>query len=188
MTGTGVNAQRESRTDSNAPRTILRTPRLRLRLLDAADAPFILELLNEPGWLRFIGDKHVRTTEEAVRYIERGPLAMFEQNGFCLYCVERASDGAPIGMCGLIKRQALDDVDLGFAFLERYGRQGYAHESVMAVMTYARSALGLARIVAIVAPDNERSVNLLRKAGFAWERKLRLATDNEELDCFVHPG
>jgi [ribosomal protein S5]-alanine N-acetyltransferase len=181
-----VTHRAEAKQDSRARAALLTTPRLQVRLFDRHDAPFVLELLNEPGWLRYIGNKHVQSVADAERYLEQGPLAMFQRVGFCLYCVERRDDGTPLGMCGLIKRDALDDVDIGFAFLARHGGQGYARESVDAVLAYARSTLGLRRIVAIVTPGNERSINLLRNTGFVWERKLTLAPDQEELDCYVH--
>jgi RimJ/RimL family protein N-acetyltransferase len=112
-------------------------------------------------WLLFIGDRGVHTLEDARLYILKGPVAMYERAGFGLYLVERKHDGVPLGICGLIKRDALEDVDLGFAFLPEYRAQGYAYESVTAVLTYGQSVLALKRIVAITSPDNDRSIGTL---------------------------
>src|SRR5882724_10894655 len=103
---------------------VLETARLKLRHLVPVDAPFILELVNEPGWLRFIGDRGVHDLESAQGYIEKGPRAMYTRLGFGLYCVESKAEGASLGLCGLIKRDSLEDVDLGFAFLERHQGKG----------------------------------------------------------------
>src|SRR5438045_3428187 len=108
---------------------ILSTERLTLRMLTPADAPFILELVNQPSWLRNIGERNVRSIEDAVGYIEKGPRASYTRHGFGLWCVERTSDRTPIGMCGLLKRDHLDTPDIGFAYLERYQGQGYGKEA-----------------------------------------------------------
>ena len=156
---------------------IATTARLTLREIDAGDAPFILTLVNDAAWLRFIGDKNVRTDDDARRYIEAGPAAMYAQRGFGLWLAERSEDGMPIGMCGLIKRDALPDIDLGFAFLPAYRGNGYAFEAAQAAIDFAWERLGLARIVAITAPDNGDSVRLLERLGFRFERMLQLAGD-----------
>jgi RimJ/RimL family protein N-acetyltransferase len=152
---------------------VLETPQLRLWVLQLDDAAFIVELLNTEGWLRFIGDRGVRTLDDACGYLQRGPLAMQAQHGFSLYRVERRSGGSSIGLCGLIRREGLSDVDLGFAMLPRFAGQGLAHEASAAVLVHARQALGLARVVAIVAPENAASIGLLRKLGFGAEQPLR---------------
>lgn len=166
--------------------TILETERLILRRLSLDDAGFILELLNEPGWLRFIGDKGVRTLEDARSYILKGPVEMYARHGFGLYLTELKKDGTPVGLCGLIKRDALKDVDLGYAFLRRFWGNGYAYEAASAVMAYAKATLGLERIVAITTPDNGSSIALLEKAGFAFEGMVQLPGDGAELKLFAH--
>jgi len=158
---------------------------LRVGWLDASDCAFILELVNEPSWLRFIGDKGVKTQQDALRYIENGPMAMYKRRGFGLYIVELKDGREPVGICGLIKREGLDDVDLGFAFLPRFWRNGYAFESAAAVMAYGRTALGLRRIVAILSRDNHRSSKLLQRLGFFFERTVKLHPDDEELDLYA---
>ena len=164
---------------------ISETERLRLRPLTVEDAPFILELLNDPSWLRFIGDKGVRTIEDARTYIASGPMAMYERLGFGLYVTERRTDGVAMGMCGLIKRDGLDDVDIGFAFLPKYWGRGYAHEAAAAVMDYGRNVVGLTRIVAITSPANESSARLLEKLGLRFDRMIRLTDGAKEDRLFV---
>lgn len=161
---------------------ILETERLLLRHLDSRDAAFMLELLNEPSWLRYIGDKGIRTLPSAESYIDNGPVEMYSRLGFGLYLVELKEIGERIGICGLIKRQGLDDVDLGFAFLSRFWSKGYAFEAASAVMSYAGSVLKLSRIVAILAHDNHRSGKVLGKLGFRFERLVRLQANGDELE------
>ncbi len=153
---------------------ILETKRLTLRRLTADDAPFILELLNDPLFLRFVGDKGVRTLGDARGYITHGPMASYAQHGFGLFHVSLKAGGTPIGMCGLLKREALDDVDVGFAYLPQFSGQGYATEAARATLDYGRTVLGLKRIVAITAPENEGSQNVLRKIGLRHEKTLKL--------------
>lgn len=167
-----------------APAPVVVTDRLALRPLTAGDAEFILALLNDPAWLEFIGDRGVRTVEDARGYLEKGPIAMHARHGFGLYRVERKADGTPIGMCGLIRREGLDDVDLGFAFLPEFRSQGYALESARATMALARSAFGLKRVVAVTSVANRDSIRLLEKIGFRFERMVRLPKDEEEIMLF----
>jgi ribosomal-protein-alanine N-acetyltransferase len=148
---------------------VLQTERLGLRHLESADAPFIVELLNEPSWLKYIGDKAVRTVRDAQRYIEDGPVAMYARLGFGLYLVELKERSESLGVCGLIKRDTLPDVDLGFALLSRFWGNGYAYESAAAVVSYAKRHLRMDRIVAITTPTNVASGKLLLKLGFALE-------------------
>lgn len=151
---------------------VLETERLVLRHLSVDDAEFILGLVNEPSWLRFIGDRGVRTLEDARQYILTGPVASYKQFGFGLYLVELKETEAPIGICGLLKRETLDDVDVGFALLPQFWRKGYAFESAAAVIEHGRDDFGLRRIVAITSPDNHGSIRLLEKLGFHFERRL----------------
>ncbi len=141
--------------------TILETERLRLRRLSLDDAAFIVELLNEPSFLHFVGDKGVRTLDDARDYILTGPMASYEQHGFGLYLVELKERGIPMGICGLLKRDASDDVDVGFGFLPAFWLQGYAFESTSAAIAYGRRALGLNRIVAVTESDNAGSIKTL---------------------------
>jgi RimJ/RimL family protein N-acetyltransferase len=164
---------------------VIETQRLRLRHFCADDAAFVIKLLNDPGWLRFIGDRGVRTLDDARKYIISGPVAMYARCGFGLYLVERASDVAPVGMCGLIKRDSLDDVDIGFAFLPEFSGKGYAREAADAVMAYGKKSIGLKRIVGITSHDNQRSILLLEKIGLKFERPIKLPKDEEEISLFA---
>jgi RimJ/RimL family protein N-acetyltransferase len=161
--------------------TVLETERLILRGLTVADAGFILALLNEPSFLRFIGDKKVRTVEDAERYILNGPAASYERHGFGLNLVELKETHTPIGICGLLKREELPDPDIGFAFLPDFWRQGFAFESAAAVLKDARERLKLERILAITNQDNEASIKLLQKLGLKFERLIKMSTDSVEL-------
>jgi RimJ/RimL family protein N-acetyltransferase len=164
---------------------VLETDRLNLRWLSTDDAEFILELLNEPSFLRFIGDKGVRTLDDARDYILKGPVDMYNRLGFGLYLTELKESGAPIGICGLIKRDGLEDVDIGFAFLPKFWAKGYAYEAAAAVMAYGKTVLGLKRIVAITSPDNYASARLLEKLGLRFERMIHLSKDAPEVRLFV---
>jgi [ribosomal protein S5]-alanine N-acetyltransferase len=163
---------------------VLETERLILRRLTKDDAPFIFELVNDPDWLRFIGDRGVRTLDDARNYILKGPVAMYARLGFGLYLAELKHDHVPIGMCGLLKREELEDVDIGFAFMPQYRGQGYAYEAAAAAMAYGRKVLGLKRVVAIVSADNEGSARLLEKVGFRFERMIRFPGDADEIRLF----
>jgi RimJ/RimL family protein N-acetyltransferase len=164
--------------------TVAQTERLVLRELTLQDAHFILELLNEDGFLRYIGDKGVRHLSDACSYIERGPMESYARHGFGLYaaCLKA---GTPIGICGLVKRETLADPDLGFAFLARYGSQGYALEAASAVLDFARRQLKLPRIVAITAAENTRSIALLEKLGLKFDRFISLAEGEPQVRLFV---
>jgi [ribosomal protein S5]-alanine N-acetyltransferase len=168
---------------------ILETERLVLRRFSPGDAPFILELLNDPLWIRFIGERNVRTLDDARAYLEKGPLRSYADHGYGLWLVERKSDGGALGMCGLVRRQALPDADLGFAFLERYRGMGYALEAAAGALRHAREAFGLERILAIATPANERSARLLAMLGFIREGPLDWNGDpNDAVDLWVHRG
>jgi [ribosomal protein S5]-alanine N-acetyltransferase len=163
----------------------LNTPRLALRALSEEDAPFILGLLNEPSFIRNIGDRGVRTIEDAVAYIENGPLVSYARFGFGLYLVTLNNTGASIGICGILKRDALPEPDIGFAFLPAYWSQGYALESATAVKDYARTAIGLPRLLAIVNPSNSSSIRLLEKLGFAYESMTRLSGEAHDVKLYT---
>lgn len=164
--------------------TVLETPRLRLRWVTAADAAFILELLNDPGWLQYIGDRNVRTLDDARRYIAEKLTASYERHGFGLnLVVEKASD-APTGLCGLIKRDHLEDVDVGFAFLPTYRGGGYASEAGAAVIEHGRTALGITRVVGVTVPGNVASIRVLEKLGLEFERMVMWPGDGEELALY----
>jgi len=165
--------------------TLIETDRLVLRQLTVEDAPFILELLTDPDWLRFIGDKGVRSLEGARNYIVTGPIESYARHGFGLFRTELKADGTPIGLCGLVKREVLEDVDVGYAFLPQFRGRGYAYESAAAVLRFARDRVGLVRIAAITNPDNERSIRVLEKLGLVFERMVRLSEGAPEIRFYA---
>jgi [ribosomal protein S5]-alanine N-acetyltransferase len=166
---------------------VLETERLVLRRLGPSDedAAFILELVNDPDWLRYIGEKGVKTIEDARVYIENGPVKMYRDFGFGLYRVELKTSREPIGICGLIKRDTLPDVDLGFAFLPKFRGQGFAFQAASAVMDYGREKFGLTRLAAIASPDNDVSARLLTKLGFKFEKKTKLPSNTAEVSVYL---
>jgi RimJ/RimL family protein N-acetyltransferase len=160
---------------------ILETERLRLREFTLHDTEFIVALLNSPGWLQFIGDKHIKTAEQARSYLQHGPMKSYVEHGYGLFLVERKADNSAIGMCGIINRQDLDLPDVGFAFLPDFTGNGYALEIVSATISYAQQQLHIPKLLAITLPDNARSIRLLEKSGFHFIRTFRFPKSEEEL-------
>ena len=167
-----------------APAT-LTTARLCIRPLAFADAAFIVTLVNDPDFLLFIGDRGVRTVEDARAYLAAGPLASYAQHGFGLCAVTVAATGEPIGICGLLQRVELPGPDLGFAFLPAYRGRGYAFEAASAVKADAHARLGLATLLAIVDPINVASIRLLAKLGFELQRPIQLSGSVAFLSLFA---
>jgi len=170
---------------SSAAPDIIETGRLSLRELMPEDAAFMLELLNEPAFVRFIGDRGVRNIEDAQGYIEKGPMASYARLRFGLWKVVRKDSREAIGICGLVKREVLPDVDIGYAFLERFWSQGYAFEAALAVRDYARQTLGIQRLLGVTDQDNLTSIHVLEKLGLRYERLIRLAKNGPELKLFA---
>ena len=165
--------------------TVLNTERLTLRRFTTDDAQFVLTLLNEPSFLRYIGDKKVRSLEDARQYIVNGPIASYDRNDFGLFVVELRESRAPIGICGLLRREELPAPDIGFAFVPAARGKGFAFEAATAVLQDARDRLRLQRIVASTSLDNEASIQLLQRLAFTFERVVRLAQDGEQLNLFT---
>jgi RimJ/RimL family protein N-acetyltransferase len=163
---------------------ITETKRLRLRRVELQDAPFMLALLNEPSWLRFIGDRNAHTVDDAKRYIRDAIVSSYERLGYGLYLVVRKEDDQPIGLCGFVKRDALDDVDLGFALRSPFVGHGYAMEAARAALDYGTQELRFNRMLAVVSRDNERSIKLLEALGFRFERAISL-TAEDEVDLYT---
>ncbi|MBC5775307.1 GNAT family N-acetyltransferase [Pontibacter sp. KCTC 32443] len=160
---------------------ILETDRLKLREFTPDDTEFILELLNSPGWLQYIGDRNIKTEEQAKNYLLNGPIKSYRENGYGLWLVEKKDDLKAIGMCGIINRDTLDNPDIGFAFLPEHNGKGYAFEVASATMAYAKEVLKLPTIAAITVPDNQRSIKLLEKIGLQYVKTFCLANSQEEL-------
>lgn len=161
-------------TITEPPMSILETERLKLRELNTDDAEFIFELVNEPAWLQNIGDKGVKNLADAHLYIVNGPQASYAKFGFGLYLVTLRDSDVAVGICGLLQRETLADVDIGFALLARFCGNGYAVEAAAAVLAHGRNVLGLPRVVAITAPDNLGSKRVLEKIGLRFDRMIEL--------------
>ncbi len=164
---------------------MIETDRLIIRPLSLDDAPFVVTLLNDPLFIKNIGDRLVRTPEDAVTYIRSGPMKSHEENGFGLDCVVEKKTGRAVGTCGLLKRDVLDDVDVGYAFLPQFRSKGYAKEAVRAVISHAKDDLHLPQLAAIVNPDNQPSIQLLTDFGFQYDKMVRLSEDSKEIKLFM---
>ena len=164
-----------------SPEEILRTQRLVLRRITLEDAAFFVALLNTPGWLQFIGDRGVRTADDARAYIRRAAWASYAEHGFGLWLVARLDTGESIGTCGLMQRATLPHPDIGFAFLPEHAGRGYATEAAEATMEYARRSCGITRFAAVVQPDNAASLRLLHKLGLRPIGEYRHAPDSTAL-------
>ena len=167
---------------------IIETERLILRKLSVDDAEFILDLLNQPSFIQFIGDRGVRTLEDARNYILKRLIDSYKRFGFGLYLTLLKESETPIGICGFVKRDSLKDVDVGFAFLPQYWSKGYAFESASAVLAYGRDNLGLERIMGITTPDNHGSIRVLEKIGLKFEKMMKLSENDVELKLFASDG
>ncbi len=160
---------------------ILETERLRLRKFTTGDTAFIIDLLNSPGWIRYIGDKNVKTIEQAQAYLENGPFRSYRENGFGLSMVEQKDGNLPIGMSGIILRDTLETPDIGFAFLPEYAGKGYGYEIAKAILDHARENYQLEIVSGITLPDNTPSIRLLEKLGLRLVRKFTMPGSEEEL-------
>jgi ribosomal-protein-alanine N-acetyltransferase len=163
---------------------VLQTERLTLRQFIMSDAPFIVELLNSPNWLQFIGDRNIKTVAEAQSYLLQGPLLSYVVSGFGLYMVELKDSGMPIGMCGLLKRPYLEYLDIGYALLPQYEGMGYGYEIATATLQYAFGHLQQQHVAAITAINNQRSVALLKKMRF-YDSGTVNPDDKTELLLFI---
>lgn len=163
----------------------LETARLQLRELEVEDAPFFLEILNEPAFVENVGDRGVRTTAAAADYIRERIQPSYRTFGHGMWLVARKEDGEPVGICGLLKRETLEDVDIGFSFLERYWNNGFAREAAAACMSYGWTKVGLERLIAITAQQNTSSIRLLQKLGLHFEKLTKLTPDAPDLNLFA---
>jgi [ribosomal protein S5]-alanine N-acetyltransferase len=168
-------------------RSVVETARVRLRELEAADAPFILELLTDPDFRANVGDRGVHDLDSARRYAEESAGASYRTHGFGLWLIERKADTRPLGLCGLLRRDSHPDAELGFALLPHARGQGYALEAAAATLEVARARFGIERLVAITAPANAASMRLLERLAFRYERMVRFTADGESR-LYVHDG
>ena len=162
---------------------VARTDRLRLRLVGVRDAAVYLDILNDPAFIEHIGDRGVRSLDDAVKSIEEGPVTMQRTRGHSMYMVELLEGAVAVGLSGLIKRDTLEDVDIGYAFLARHRGQGYAFEAAQAVVAHART-LGIPRLVAITTPGNAASIGLLLRLGMCFEGTRSLVEGEPALNLY----
>jgi [ribosomal protein S5]-alanine N-acetyltransferase len=163
---------------------IIKTERLILRKFTVEDAPFILELLNTPSWLRFIGDRNVRNVEDAKAFLLNRYMKGYETQGFGFYAVIEKSTQKRIGMCGLMKRDTLENVDIGFAFMPDFMGKGYGFEAASATLKYAQNDLHLPKVIAIVDPENVISIALIKKIGLHFDKMVQISEDDKALMLF----
>jgi [ribosomal protein S5]-alanine N-acetyltransferase len=162
---------------------IIETERLTIKPISIEDAPFIFDLLTSESWIKNIGDRGIKTVEDASKIIQERYIKHNETHGFGVYVVRLKTDNMPLGICTLLKKPYLDNVDIGYAFLDKFNGNGYALEATKAVYEYAKTGLGMARIVAATLESNDRSQHLLGKLGFHFEKKIIEA--GEELMIFA---
>ena len=163
---------------------ILETERLNLREIDSAtDAEFIFELLNTPKFIKYIGDRGVRSATQAREFIENRYRQSYRDHGYGLYTVELKNVNTQIGACGFVKRDHFEFPDVGFAFLAQFEGKGYGFESANAVMDFGRDKLGFTKVLAITSQDNDVSGKLLEKLGFHFER-IFTSPEGEDLKLF----
>jgi RimJ/RimL family protein N-acetyltransferase len=160
---------------------ILETEKIKLRELTMDDTSFIIELVNSPGWLKYIGNRNIKTIEQATTYLENGPIKSYRENGFGLWLVETRDDKNPIGMCGLLRRDYLDHPDIGFAFLPECLGKGFGFEASAATLALAKDKLKLPVICAITMPSNNASIKLLEKIGLKFMKQVSPPGSQEEL-------
>ncbi len=163
----------------------LQTERLTLRWVAPGDEALLLAVWNDPAFIRNVGDRGIRTIEQTSEALANGPLKLYEKHGYGPYRVALADSDEPIGICGLFKRENLDDPDIGFGLLPDYCGKGLAYEAAAAVFDHARNGLGLKRIVAIVSPGNAPSIGLIEKLGLRFENMLLMPGDDKEICVYA---
>lgn len=164
---------------------IAKTNRLIISKLSLKDAPFFLKLVNTPHWVKYIGDRNLSTVKDAEDYLLNGTLKSYEEFGFGFYKLQLKEEKTPIGICGLIKREELEEVDLGFAFLSEFEGKGFGYEASLAVITLAKNRFHLKKLLAITLPINSNSIRLLEKLGFIYQKKVKPFEDDKELLLFA---
>jgi RimJ/RimL family protein N-acetyltransferase len=160
---------------------ILTTERLVLREFTEEDDLFIIELVNTEDWLKYIGDKNIKTRQQAKEYLVKGPIKSYQENGYGLFLVELKDSKIPIGMCGIINRPTLENPDIGFAFLPQYVGQGFGYEIAQSTINYAQNELRINKVLAITIPENLASIKLLTKLGLKFQKSIKFSNDSAEL-------
>ncbi len=163
---------------------LITTERLEIREFTSDDTAFIFKLVNSPNWLKYIGDRGVKTTYDALLYISDKIIDSYVINGYGLYCIQLKDTSEPIGMCGLVKREGLEQPDLGFAILPEYEKNGYAFEATEGILQYSKNELKITNIVAITTAENLSSISLLQKLGFSFKNKMWLPNLDKDMMLF----
>jgi len=162
------------------------TNRLIISKVTLKDAPFFIELMNTPSWLKYIGDRNIKSIEDAKKHLKKGILKSYKESGYGFYKVTQKSEPEKaIGIVGLVKRKELEHTDIGFGFLPNYEGKGYGYESSVAIMNMAKNKFKLNKVLAITNPDNKSSIHLLEKLGLSFQKRIKPFADNEELLLFA---
>ncbi|MCB0381935.1 MAG: GNAT family N-acetyltransferase [Psychroserpens sp.] len=165
---------------------VAETNRLLLSKITVEDAAFILELMNTPGWLKYNGDRNVKTLEQASDYIKNNQLKCYETHGYGYYKLQvKCENLKPIGTSGLLKREQLEHVDIGFSLLPDYHRKGYAYEAASEIMKLAKTSFNIKTLSAITLPINHPSIHLLEKLGLSYQKTVKPFEDDKELLLFA---
>lgn len=164
---------------------IIDTKRLYLRELTLGDSEFVYKLVNTPKWIKFIGDRKINSIKDSEKYLTKGPLKSYTQNGFGMWLIVLKHSLIPIGICGILKREFINDLDIGFAMLPKYENNGYGYEAANATLTFAKHKLKISRIVGFTLDYNNHSINLLNKLGFKFEKMIRLPNNDENMALFA---
>jgi len=170
--------------NAGLPHGFLETHRLLLRRMTLEDADLMLSIWNDPAFVRFVGDRGVRTVEEAKIALQEGAFKLYEDYGFGPYCMVRKSDDTRVGICGLFHRDNIEHPDIGFAVLPEFCGEGLAGEAAEAVVGHARNDLGLQVLTAIVSPDNRASIGLIKKLGLSFETGITMPGEEQEISLY----
>ncbi|CAV26369.1 GNAT family N-acetyltransferase [Vibrio atlanticus] len=160
------------------------TARLRLRMITPQDAAFIQRLYSSEDFLRYVGDKEITDAGKAVEYIENNILKMHQEKDVCLLVVEIKDSSTPIGVCGLIKRDTLESHDIGYGFVPEVYGQGFGLEAAQVIIEQAKHNADIDHLVAITTSDNIRSIALLTKLGFVFERVEEAINESVNLNLY----
>jgi ribosomal-protein-alanine N-acetyltransferase len=168
-----------------SPDFLIETERLTMRRITPHDADLMLAVWNDPAFVRYVGDRGIRTIEQAAKAIEEGAMRLFSEHGFGPYRMALKTDDTAVGICGIFAREGMDEPDLGFSVLPEFCKRGFAYESAVAVIRHARVDLKLPRLTAIVSPENAASVGLIEKLGLQFERMIRLPGENSDISLYA---
>ncbi|MEP7231008.1 MAG: GNAT family N-acetyltransferase [Ginsengibacter sp.] len=144
--------------------------RLILNLLTLDNRDFVKRLVNTPGWLDFIGDRNVHTDDDAIAYINK----IRNTQNLYYWVVSIKNENTPIGIISFLKRDYLENFDIGFAFLPEYNGNGYAYEAAKEVLVIVSKDPRYAAILATTVPKNTNSIKLLTKLGLHFQKEIEV--------------